>query len=311
MLSKILHENGELSERVEKALKILENCTLCPRNCKVDRISGERGVCASGRYARIASYGPHFGEEQPLVGKNGSGTIFFASCNLHCCFCQNFDISHYPEDCPEADARTLAGLMIELQGKGCHNINFVTPTHFVPQILEALPIAIEQGLLLPLVYNCSGYEKPETLKLLELVIDIYMPDFKFWTPGKSRKYADAPDYPEAARESLLEMHRQTGDLEIDDTGCAIKGVLVRHLVMPGMLEDTENILRFISHSVSRSTYINIMDQYRPCGRSGEHPELMRSITTEEFGRAKEYAARIGLTRLDQRDLPGILRRLGF
>jgi putative pyruvate formate lyase activating enzyme len=259
----------------------------------------------------VASYGPHFGEEQPLVGTRGSGTIFLASCNLRCCFCQNYEISHFPEDSLEVDDQTLAAIMLELQKQGCHNINFVTPSHVVPQILAALIIALKGGLEIPLVYNCSGYENSATLELLAGIIDIYMPDFKFWSSLSGKKYADAADYPEIACQALKIMHKQVGDLIIHSDGLASKGLLIRHLLMPEGLKETGEILRFISTELSPATYVNIMDQYRPCGTSKKHPELERSVSAAEYHEALRMAHEAGLTRLDHRDLAVLFKNLGI
>jgi putative pyruvate formate lyase activating enzyme len=303
-----LYESGELAGRISKAFEILKCCTLCPRQCRVDRLSGALGICKTGAQALVSDFAPHFGEEQPLVGKNGSGTIFFSRCNLLCLFCQNYDISHLGDGTPVTD-RQLADIMLSLQKQGCPNINFVTPTHVVPQILAALRLATEGGLKLPLVYNCSGYESIETLELLDGIIDIYMPDFKFWSSESAARYAKAPDYPEQACASLMEMHRQVGDLVLDDRGLARHGVLIRHLVMPGGLEETEGILRFIAQKISPKSYINVMDQYRPCGRAADHPPLDRPLFAREYRQALEIAGREGLTRLDKRDIPDLLQRL--
>jgi putative pyruvate formate lyase activating enzyme len=276
----------------------------------VNRLQGERGLCGTGRQAFIASFGAHFGEESPLVGRHGSGTIFFSSCSLRCCFCQNYEISHYPNDGVEAGPEEIAGVMLELQKRGCHNINFVTPTHVVPQILEGLVIAFASGLTIPLVYNCSGYESCETLTLLDGIVDIYMPDFKFWSTSSGRNYCDAENYPEIARAALKEMHRQVGDLDVDEAGLATAGLLVRHLLMPGSLDETEEILRFIAAEISPYTYLNIMDQYRPCEARGKHGELERTIRPDEYRQAFESARRAGLKRLDERNLTTLLNRLG-
>jgi len=306
-----LLESGELQSRAQKAQQLLARCELCPRLCRVNRCDGELGFCATGKRARVASYGAHFGEEQPLVGTHGSGTIFLASCNLRCCFCQNYEISHYPEDSLEVDNKTLAAIMLELQKQGCHNINFVTPSHVVPHILAALIIALEDGLEVPLVYNCSGYECSATLELLAGIIDIYMPDFKFWNSLSGKKYADAADYPEIARQALRIMHKQVGDLVIHANGLASKGVLIRHLLMPDGLNETREILGFISAELSAASYINIMDQYRPCGASNKHPELQRSVSAKEYQEAMRLAHETGLTRLDHRDLAVLFKNLGI
>ncbi len=308
-----LHESGKLRKRIEAAWKLLENCRLCPRSCGVNRLAGQRGLCRTGEKAVVASYGPHFGEEQPLVGSGGSGTIFFGHCNLLCVFCQNYDISHCPEGeaGEEVGAEQLARMMLDLQEQGCHNINFVTPSHVVPQIIQALLPAIEGGLHLPLVYNTSGYDRVETLQLLEGIIDIYMPDFKFWSKESSKRYMKAQDYPEHARRALREMHRQVGDLLVNDGGLAERGLLIRHLVMPGGLAETKAILEFIAREISTGSYLNIMDQYHPCGRADEFEELNRTLTGEEFRQALQYAAQYGLERLDQRDFSSLLKRLGL
>jgi putative pyruvate formate lyase activating enzyme len=296
------YRSGRLAEKVERARAMLRRCRVCPRYCDVDRWNGQLGTCASGRYADVASYFPHFGEEDVLRGWRGSGTIFFGRCNLKCVFCQNFDISRLNIGGVPTPPERLAQMMLELQARGCHNINLVTPEHVVPQIVEALPIAIEGGLRLPIVYNTSAYDSPESLELMEGLVDIYMPDFKYWDPAKARKYLKAEDYPEAARRAILEMHRQVGDLVFDENGLALRGVLVRHLVMPGALDDTRAILRWIAENLGRDTYVNIMDQYHPAGMVNEtrYPELNRPITPEEYQTALRYAREVGLWRLDYR-----------
>ena len=246
----------------------------------------------------MSSFGPHYGEERPLVGSQGSGTIFFTNCNLHCLFCQNFDISHLGEG-QEASARQLATIMLNLQGMGCHNINLVSPSHSVPQILEALCIAAEEGLQLPLVYNTGGYDSLETLALLDGVVDIYMPDAKYWDSEVAGRLSGASDYPEVMRQALKEMHRQVGPLVIDEDGIARRGLLVRHLVMPERLAGTREIMRFIAGEVSPDTYINVMSQYRPCYRANEVPELRRAVTTHEYREAMQEAVAAGLHRLDR------------
>lgn len=304
-----LHTSGVLHQRAETARRILERCTLCPRRCRVNRLAGETGLCSTGPLARIASYGPHFGEEKPLVGVHGSGTIFLAGCNLCCCFCQNFALSQGTEAAQEVDAGQFAAIMLELQAMGCHNINLVTPSHVVPQILAALIPAIEGGLDIPIVFNCSGYESVETLALLDGIIDIYMPDCKFWHSATAARYARASDYPERLREALLLMHRQVGDLVIDSSGYARSGLLIRHLLMPGLLAETEAILRFIATHLSTNTYVNIMAQYHPCGTADQYEELRRTISGDEYRQALELARALGLTRIDRPDFARILRRL--
>jgi len=264
----------------------------------VDRTAGEKGFCRTGAQAVVASYHAHFGEEAPLVGRNGSGTIFFSRCNLLCNFCQNFDISHQGEGYEVSD-RELAEVMLNLQEAGCHNINFVTPSHVVPQILSALVIASDNGLQIPLVYNSSGYDSVDTLKILEDVIDIYMPDFKFWDSAIAQQTCQAPDYPEVARKAILEMHRQVGDLVIDADGVAASGLLVRHLVLPQGLANTGQVMAFIAGQVSENTYVNIMNQYRPCGRAAEVEAMARSTTAKEYAEAVSEARAAGITRLDR------------
>jgi len=271
----------------------------------VDRLADERGECRTGRYARIASVGPHFGEEAPLVGRHGSGTVFFCGCNLNCAFCQNADISQGPGGHP-VDAAELAGVFLRVQELGCHNLNLVTPTHVTPQILEALELAVPQGLRLPIVYNCGGYEAQSTLALLDGVVDVYMPDLKFTDPGPARRLCRTPDYPERASAALTEMFRQVGDLVVDDDGLAVRGLLVRHLVMPDGLAGTEAAARLLA-SLSTDTYVNVMDQYRPCHRAHRHPDLGRRITHAEHQQAEELMRAAGLHRLDDPRRPRFLR----
>jgi putative pyruvate formate lyase activating enzyme len=294
-----LHEQGLLRGRALTALDRLRECRLCPRSCGVDRTRGETGFCRTGRHAMAASFGPHFGEEAPLVGSHGSGTIFFSSCNLLCTFCQNYDISH-GADGVEVGPGEIAGMMLDLAARGCHNINFVTPTHVVPQILEALVLAAGAGLDLPLVYNTGGYDAVETIRLLDGVFDIYMPDFKFWDPEPAQAFCRAPDYRDAACRAILEMHRQVGDLVMDERGIAQRGLLVRHLVMPGGLAGTQDVMRFLAEEVSRHTYVNVMDQYRPCYQARNDPRIDRRITAAEYEDALEAARGAGIHRLDDR-----------
>ncbi|MBI5212818.1 MAG: radical SAM protein [Nitrospirae bacterium] len=287
----------ELWERVRRAEEILKNCTLCPRNCEVDRTAGEVGFCRTGDRPFVASWGPHFGEERPLVGRFGSGTIFFGFCNLGCIFCQNWTISHLGEG-NEITHEKLADIMLTLQGSGCHNINLVTPTHQMPMILHSIAIASEKGLNIPIVYNCGGYEAIESLKNLDGIIDIYMPDFKYSNPEMALKYSKAKDYPETAKAAIKEMHRQVGDLIIDEKGVAVRGILVRHLILPEGAAGTKEIVSFIADEISPNTYINIMDQYYPCYKAFEHPPLDRRITTREYSEAVKMAMDAGLKRID-------------
>jgi putative pyruvate formate lyase activating enzyme len=291
-------ERGLLKKKIEKAYDVLKSCVLCPRRCAVDRLSGDTGICKTGRRAWVSSYNPHFGEEEPLVGRHGSGTIFFTHCNLLCLFCQNFDISHQGHGQKVSDDE-LAGIMLALQNQGCHNINFVTPSHVVPQILSAVEIAAEHGLSVPLVFNTGGYDRVDTLKLLDGVFDIYMPDFKFWDPQIAESACRAGDYPEVARKALLEMHRQVGDLQVDEEGIARRGLLIRHLVLPEGLAGTRKIMRFIAQRLSPDSYVNIMPQYRPCGRAAEVKGLNSNLTTEGFQLAVQAAKEEGITRLDR------------
>ncbi|WP_353683525.1 radical SAM protein [Thermodesulfovibrio sp. 3907-1M] len=287
----------EFNQRIEKAFEILKDCTLCPRNCYVDRTSGRKGACKVLIKPYVSSWGPHFGEEAPLVGRYGSGTIFFGFCNLSCVYCQNWTISHLGEG-EEISYDELAQLMIFLQNSGCHNINLVTPTHQVPQIIKSIYIAREQGLRIPIVYNCGGYEAIETLKILDGIIDIYMPDFKYADSALAEKYSKVKNYTEFAKKALKEMHRQVGDLIINEEGVAVRGLLVRHLVLPNNIAGTQEIVKFIAEEISKNTYINIMDQYRPCWQAEEYPELNRRITQKEFEDAVNMALKYGLTRID-------------
>ncbi len=291
-------EKGLLKDRAAKAAGLLRACMLCPRKCGVDRLAGETGFCKTGKRAWVSSYSPHFGEEAPLVGTHGSGTIFFTHCNLLCLFCQNFDISHQGNG-QAVTENELASLMLALQNQGCHNINFVTPSHVVPQILAALEIAVEHGLNVPLVFNSGGYDRVATLKLLDGVVDIYMPDFKFWDSQVAEDSCQAADYPEVARRALAEMHRQVGDLQIDENGIGRRGLLIRHLVLPRGLAGTREVMRFIARSLSPLSYVNVMSQYRPCGRAAEVKGLESHLSVEDYRMAVKAATEEGITRLDQ------------
>jgi putative pyruvate formate lyase activating enzyme len=291
-------EKGELRKKIKKARQLLSPCSLCPRKCRVDRLGGETGICKTAAHAWISSYNSHFGEESPLVGSHGSGTIFFTHCNLMCLFCQNFDISHQGQG-QEVSDEELAAIMLVLQQQGCHNINFVTPSHVVPQILAALEIAIPQGLNVPLVYNSGGYDRLATLKLLEGVFDIYMPDFKFWGREIAENACQASDYADVACRALKEMHRQVGDLVANDAGVAQQGLIIRHLVLPGGVAGTRNIMRFIAKEISARSYVNIMAQYRPCGRAAEIKGLNTFLSPADYHKALQEATEEGITRLDQ------------
>lgn len=292
------HRRGELAERARLAVGRLANCDLCARYCRVDRLAGTRGaVCRTGRWARVADHGPHHGEERPLRGRGGSGTIFFAWCSLRCVFCQNWELSQGGAGW-EVDAAALASMMLRLQAVGCHNVNLVTPSHVVAQVLEAVEIAAGRGLRLPLVWNTGGYDGPEALALLDGVVDIYMPDMKYGDSDLARRYSHVREYVEVNRRAVREMHRQVGDLVLDEHGLAVRGLLVRHLVLPGDRAGTAQVLGWIASEISPATYVNLMDQYRPCYRAGEHPPLDRGIAPDEYRRARELAASFGLDRLD-------------
>jgi len=297
-----LMASGELDERLYTLQDMLSSCHLCPRDCKVDRTDGKVGFCKGGLTAKVASYGPHFGEEAPLVGSKGSGTIFFSGCNLGCCFCQNYEISHLCEG-REVSSETLAGIMLRLQERGCHNINLVTPTHVMPNILNATRIALNKGLHVPLVYNTSGYERVEMVKLLDGIVDIYMPDMKYMDSDKAAKYsAGASDYPAVTQKAVIEMNRQVGKLHVDKRGIALRGLMIRHLVMPNRVAGTEKFVKWVAKSLSRATYVNIMTQYRVEYKAYEYPEINRGITVKEFLEAMDWAKKYGLTNLDPHSL---------
>lgn len=292
-----IYQSGELEERIERARAILECCELCPRRCRVNRLQGETGICRTANEAAVSSYGPHFGEEAPLVGSQGSGTIFFTHCNLRCMFCQNYTISQLGDGKP-ASKGEIASMMLALQQRGCHNINFVSPTHVVPQILEALQVAAGLGLSIPLVYNSGGYDSMETLKLLDGIVDIYMPDMKYSDDMNARRFSGVKEYPSVNQAAVKEMHRQVGDLELDEHGVAKRGLLVRHLVLPNGIAGTEGVVRFLAQEVSLNTYLNVMAQYYPSHRAFKIPVLSRPLTREEFAQAVKLAREHGLERLD-------------
>jgi putative pyruvate formate lyase activating enzyme len=301
---------AELERRAAEAFELLgERCVVCPRGCKVDRRADVAGLCAIGRHAVVASYFPHFGEEDCLRGSRGSGTIFFSGCNLRCVFCQNHDISWQVRGEVVTPER-LAEMMLELQAIGCHNINWVTPEHVVPQILEAVPLAIGGGLRLPVVYNTSAYDSHDSLRLMEGIVDVYMPDFKLWSSETAKRYLKRADYPDVARESIVEMYRQVGDLVVDELGMARRGLILRHLIMPGLIEETEAILRFVAEELGQGCYVNLMVQYYVSGKvgqEGQYEEIARGIHREEYEHALALARDLGL-RLDPRSV-GESRRL--
>jgi len=290
-----LFESGALGHRISQLMKLLEACTLCPRQCKANRLRGESGYCEAGAELKVSSYFPHFGEERPLVGRDGSGTIFLTHCNLKCNFCQNYDISHLGEG-EIVSAQKFARMMIALQEQDCHNINFVTPTHYAPQIAAALPHAIQMGFELPIVYNCGGYESLEVIKLLDGIVDIYMPDAKFSNNEHAERFANAPDYFAVLKEVMLEMQRQVGILKIDENGIAYQGLLIRHLVMPNDVAGSEQILKFIAEKLSPDSYVNIMNQYHPCFDALNEPLINRRITAAEYHHAIELAKEFRLHR---------------
>ncbi len=291
------HRAGLLEDKIAKAQRLLESCSVCPRDCKVNRKKGETGFCRAGFLPKVSSSSPHFGEEQPLVGIHGSGTIFLTHCNLGCLFCQNYSISHLDEG-KEISIEQLSRMMVTMQSLNCHNINFVSPTHYVPQILAALPYAIALGLSVPLVYNTGGYDSVETLELLDGIFDIYMPDFKYSTEKVAEEYSQARDYPRVAKQAIKEMFRQVGDLVLDDRGIALRGLLIRHLVLPSGLAGTQNVMQFLSQDISKNTYVNIMAQYYPCGDIPPGSPLSRRISKLEYLQAVEIAKKEGITRLD-------------
>jgi len=290
-----LRPRQKLEDRASEALSRLVCCDICPRRCAVDRLSDQKGLCRTGRLAAVASYAPHFGEEDCLVGRDGSGTIFFSGCNLSCAFCQNYEISLEGAGRAVSD-EVLARMMLDLQSCGCHNINFVTPTHVVPQILEALLLARQEGLRLPLVYNSGGYDRVETLRLLDGIFDIYMPDAKYGQDGPALKYSHAPGYTGVMKAAIKEMHRQVGDLVTDEEGIARRGLLVRHLVLPEGMAGTAEAVRFLSQEISKNTYLNVMAQYHPDYQACRFPELCRPITAREYAQAVALAAEAGLAR---------------
>ena len=287
---KLLH-SGELSFRIARAYKILSCCTLCPRHCKANRLKGEKGFCGGGNTLEIAHYGPHFGEEPSLTGEKGAGTIFFTHCNLKCSFCQNHQISHEGVGYPISEEK-LGEIMLHLQALGCHNIDLVTPSHFLPFVLKGLSLAATQGLRIPLVYNSSGYESPETLKLLEGIIDIYLPDWKYAEESVGKLYSNAPDYPSVCQEAVKEMYRQVGDLTVDDNEIALRGLMIRHLVLPHHLTNSEKVLGFIRASFSRSIRVSLMSQYAPRFRAQDHSLINRPLNQEEYQEIKKVMERL-------------------
>jgi putative pyruvate formate lyase activating enzyme len=306
--------SAERHRRAERGIATLADCRACPRDCRVNRLEDKWAACKTGRYAIVSSHFAHFGEEDCLRGWRGSGTIFFGHCNLRCVFCQNYDISQAirpGSTTPGHRPEQIADMMLELQDEGCHNINFVTPEHVAPQVVEAVAVAADRGLALPIVYNTSAYDSLESIELMDGIVDIYMPDFKYWSAERSRTYMKAENYPDAARAAIKAMHRQVGRLVVDSDGLARRGLIVRHLVMPGALDETRAILQWIAEELGCDTYVNLMDQYYPAGKvSAEHnPEINRRLTSREFGEARAVARELGL-RLDVRQPhPRLVRRM--
>jgi putative pyruvate formate lyase activating enzyme len=300
-----LFRSGELAERAKRAVERLDSCDLCARYCRVNRLLSVKGaVCRTGRRAVVNSFGPHHGEERPLSGTRGSGTIFFTWCSLRCVFCQNYQIAQLGEG-NEVTAEQLADMMLRLQDRGCHNINFVTPSHVVAQILEALVLAAESGLRVPLVYNTAGYDSHEALTLLDGVFDIYLPDMKYGDSAVAHRHSKVRKYVEVNQAAVREMYRQVGDLVVDGVGVARRGLLVRHLVLPGGLADTEAVLEFLRQDVSPTVSVNLMPQYRPYFKAHQYPPLDRALTREEFLAAVGAARRSGLRLVDGPTLRGI------
>lgn len=299
-----LLKSGELEKRIERLYQILKSCQLCPRKCQVNRLKVQRGICRVGKRIMVSAFHPHFGEEDVLVGRHGSGTIFLTFCNLRCIYCQNYEISHLGIG-REYSEKEVAEMMLDLQNRGCHNINFVTPTYFAPQIVKSIKLAAEKGLKLPIVWNCGGYENFEIIKLLKDIVDIYMPDIKYGDNEGGKKYSNppVPDYWDRCKEAVKEMYNQVGDLKIDEKGIAYRGLLIRHLVLPGDIAKSENVLNFIAKEISKNSYVNIMSQYYPSGLAFKFPELNRKITEKEFLKVIQLAKKKGLTRgLEEKQL---------
>lgn len=294
----ILHKKGELKKRGEELWEIMKSCKLCPRECGVNRLKGEQGFCGATSQLMVSAYHPHFGEEKPLSGRNGSGTIFFTHCNLRCVFCINWEISQEGKGAPTR-IEQLAQMMLNLQKSGCHNINVVTPTHYSPHIVLALDLAAGKGLKIPLVYNTSGWERLDILKILDGIVDIYLPDFKYSDPKMASKYSSgAESYPEVTKIAILEMHRQVGIAKPDKDGLMRRGLMIRHLVMPNNVSGTKEVLQWIASNLPKETYVNIMSQYRPAYKAFSYPEISRRITRKEYSDAIKWAKEFGLTNLD-------------
>lgn len=287
------YHNGDLGRLIKKTFNLLESCCICPRQCKVNRLKNEKGFCKTGFKPRVCSFMPHHGEEPPISGKRGSGTIFFSCCNMACVYCQNYEFSQSGEG-REVDFEELAQFMLELQSIGCHNINLVTPTHVMPQILQSLSIAVSAGLKIPIVYNTGGYELAHIIELLEAIVDVYLPDMRYGNSEAAVKYSSAPGYPKYNQEAIKEMHRQVGIAKMDNAGIIIRGMIIRHLVLPGNISGTDIIMKFIADEVSRDTYISLMSQYFPCYKASQFKEISRRITYREYEDAKMIMHKCGL-----------------
>jgi len=303
-------KNGKLAQAISAADQLLESCSICPRKCKINRLKGETGFCKTGLQAEVYSYMAHHGEEPPISGTKGSGTIFFSHCNMACVYCQNYEFSQKNEQGRGVSDQELAKIMLELQGRGCHNINLVSPTHVLPQILQALKIVIEMGLKIPLVYNTSGYELPEMIKLLDGIVDVYLPDMRYADSSMSQKFSCAPDYPKYNQLAVKEMHRQAGIAQINDKGIIEKGVIVRHLVLPANISGTEQIMKFIAQEISVHTYISLMSQYTPYYKACDYPDLKRRLNLQEYEAAQDCMDKYGLHNGWTQDSGGLERFAG-
>lgn len=304
------YQSGKLDKAIETAYRLLESCSICPRKCKINRLKDQRGFCKTGLNAEVYSYLSHHGEEPPISGEKGSGTIFFAHCNMACVYCQNYEFSQKMRQGGGISDLELAQIMLKLQKTGCHNINLVSPTHIMPQILKALKIAIEAGLNIPLIYNTSGYELAETIKLLDGIIDVYLPDMRYADPELSKKYSLAPDYPACNQASVKEMHRQVGLVKTDHNDIIEKGMIIRHLVLPDNISGTEKIMKFISEEISTENYISLMSQYTPYYKAGDYAELSRRISLQEYEKAQKIMEKYGLHNGWTQDSGGLERFAG-
>ena len=303
------HHSGRLNQLIEETFRLLESCCICPRQCKVNRLNGESGFCKTGLNPKVCSFLPHHGEEPPISGDRGSGTIFFSHCNMACAYCQNYEFSQMGSG-KEVGFEELADYMLQLQDMSCHNINLVSPTHVMPQFLKALSIAIPKGLKIPIVYNTGGYELPEIIKLLDGIVDIYLPDMRYADDKMSVKYSSAPDYPKYNQEALKEMHSQVGVAKTDNEGIIKKGLIIRHLVLPDNIAGTEQIMKFIAIELSKDTYISLMSQYFPYYKAAQHKEILRRITSEEYESAKAAMEKYGLSNGWLQDSHGLDRFAG-